>query len=175
MVRDTHGNATAAIRQAVSPYILFKNDTDRNFPGVTGKTYSISAAVISGFANVEHKLKKVTSKIAAGTVTADVRVTVHGLAGGFDYKLDEGKPPAPVAGKATFTVGRVDIGVTVNMVKPAECKTEATVVAPVVKYTGGKLSADGEKTLTAAFVDNVKSQLNGSVCKTFGQAFKPGK
>lgn len=178
VVKDTHNNVTAAIRQAVKPYLVFKNDTDQYFPGTTGKLtgagaagYSISNTVVSGFGNAEQRVKKVVAKMAANAVTVDLRMSVHGLDGRFDYKVDESKP---VAGKATFAVGRIDVGVSFNALKPAECKCEVTVNQPTVKY-GAKLAADGEKALTAAFADNVKSQLSANVCKAFGLMTKPGK
>ncbi|CAH1738199.1 uncharacterized protein LOC114132391 [Aphis gossypii] len=177
VVRDTHNNITVAIRQVIKPYIIFKNDTDPNFPGTNGKLpsgsvgYTISNTVISGFANAEHKLKKITTKMATNIVTADLRITIHSLDGKFDFKLEESKP---TIGKATFAVSRIDVNVSFNMLKPVECKAEVVVNQPNVKY-GTKLSADIEKTLTNAFIDNVKIQLNTNICKALGQMIKPGK
>lgn len=179
VVRDTHNNITAAIRQVIKPYVILKNDTDPNLPGTSGKLpggptavgYSISNTVMSGFGNAEYKLKKVTAKMAANTVTADTRATVHSLDGKFDFKLEESKP---TVGKATFTVGRIDVNVSFNMLKPAECKAELAVIQPTVKY-GTKLSADVEKTLTNAFVENIKVQSTANICKAMGQSIKPGK
>ncbi|VVC24795.1 Hypothetical protein CINCED_3A007355 [Cinara cedri] len=177
IVKDTHNNITVAIRQAVKPYIIFKNDTDPNFPGVTGKLivggvgYSITNTVISGLSNIEQKLKKIAVKMATNTAMADLRMTVHKLDGKFDFKLEESKP---VVGKGTFAITRIDVNVSFNMLKPAECKAETAVNQPVVKY-GTKISADSEKTLTNAFVENVKSQLNTIVCKTLSQMIKSVK
>ncbi|CAI6361853.1 unnamed protein product [Macrosiphum euphorbiae] len=177
VVRDTHNNITVAIRQVIKPYIIFKNDTDQNFPGTNGKLpsgsvgYSISNSVISGFVNSVHKLKKVTTKMATNTVTADVLTTIHNLDGKFDFKLQESKP---TVGQATFTISRIDINISCNILKPVERKTEVVVNQPNVKY-GAKLSADIEKTLTNAFIDNVKIQLNTNICKALGQMIKSGK
>ncbi|KAF0720917.1 Uncharacterized protein FWK35_00037302, partial [Aphis craccivora] len=101
---------TMAIRQVIKPYIIFKNDNDPNFPGTNGKLpsgsvgYTISNTVISGFANAEHKLKKITTKMSTNIVTADLRITIHSLDGKFDFKLEESKP---TIGKATFAVSRI--------------------------------------------------------------------
>lgn len=177
IVRDTHNNITIAIRQAVRPYIIFKNDTDPNFAGVNGKLpngnigYSISNTIISGFANMEQKLKKITAKMSTNTITNDLHMTIHNLNGRFDFKLEESKP---TIGKATFSINRININTSFNMLKPIECKAEVTVNQPNVKY-GSKLSADNEKTLTNAFIDNVKNQLSANICKSFSQMIKPGK
>lgn len=174
IVKDTHNNITVVIRQAVKPYIVFKNDTDPNFPGASGKLptsnvgYSVSNTAVSGLSNIEQKLKKIAVKMATNTATVDSRMTVHKLDGKFDFKLDESKP---VVGKATFAIARVDVNVSFNMLKPVECKAETTVNQPVVKY-GTKISADSEKSLTNAFVENVKNQLNANVCKALGQSIK---
>ncbi|XP_022176523.1 uncharacterized protein LOC111037955 [Myzus persicae] len=177
VVRDTHNNITVAIRQVIKPYVMIKNDTEKNFPGTNGKLpsgsvgYSISNTVISGLANAEHKLKKVTTKMATNTVTADVRTTIHNLDGKFDFKLEESKP---TVGKATFIISRIDVNLSFNMLKPVECKAEIVVNQPNVKY-GTKLSADIEKSLTNAFIDNVKIQLSTNTCKALGQVAKAGK
>jgi len=177
VVRDTHNNITVAIRQVIKPYVMIKNDTEKNFPGTNGKFptgslgYSISNTVISGLANAEHKLKKVTTKMATNTVTADVRTTIHNLDGKFDFKLEESKP---TVSKATFTISRIDVNLSFNMLKPAECKAEIVVNQPNFKY-GTKLSADIEKSLTNAFIDNVKIQLSTNTCKTLSLVAKPGK
>lgn len=176
VVKDTHNNVTVAIRQTAKPYIFFKNHTDPNFQGTSGKLpggssagYSISNIVISGLDNMEQKLKKITAKMVTNTLTTDLRMTVHSLYGMFDFKIEESKP---IVGKATLTVGRVDVNVSFNMLKPAECKSEVVVNQPVVKYNVKLSSADNEKVLTAAFVDNVKNYMN-TVCKAFGLMFKP--
>lgn len=109
--------------------------------------------------------------MATNIVTADLRITIHSLDGKFDFKLEESKP---TIGKATFAVSRIDVNVSFNMLKPVECKAEVVVNQPNVKY-GTKLSADIEKTLTNAFIDNVKIQLNTNICKALGQMIKPGK
>lgn len=178
LVKDTHNNITVAIRRAVKSYIIFKNDTDQSFPGVNGKLpggnvgYSISNTIISGFANVEQKLKKITAKMITNTLSTDLRITIHMLDGKFDFKLEESKP---TVGKATFTVSRIDINVSFNMLKPVECKSDVTVNQPNVKY-GSKISADSEKTLTNVFIDNVKNHLSTTIiCKALGQMLKPGK
>lgn len=178
MVKDTHNNITVAIRQAVKPYIIFKSDTESNFPStVAGKLstggvgFSISNAAISGFTNLEQKVKKVTAKIASNTVTVDLRMTIHSLNGKFDFKIEESKP---TIGKATLTIIRIDANVSFNLLKPTECKSEIVVNQPVFKY-GTKLSTDVEKTLSNAFVDNVKNQLSTFICKAFGQAIKSSK
>lgn len=156
---------------------MIKNDTDQNFPGTNGKLpsssvgYSISNTVISGLANSENKIKKVTAKMVTNTVTIDLRTATHSLDGKFDFKLEESKP---TVGKATFTISRIDVSISFNILKPVECKSEVVVNQPNVKY-GTKLSADIEKTLTNAFIDNVKIQLSTNVCKAIGQMIKPGK
>jgi len=177
VVRDTRNNVTAAIRHVIRPYILFKNDTDKNFPGSNGKLpinnigYSISNKVISGLINAEHKLRKVTSKIANNTVTADVRTTFHKLDGKYDFKLDESKP---IVGKATFTINRLDISISYNMLKPVDCTAEVVVNQPNIKYDT-KLSPDIEKSFTNAFVDNIKYQFSTIICKGISQIVKPRK
>jgi len=156
---------------------MIKNDTDQNFPGTNGKLpsssvgYSISNTVISGLANSENKIKKVTAKMATNTVTIDLRTTTHSLDGKFDFKLEESKP---IVGKATFTISRIDVSISFNILKPVECKSEVAVNQPNVKY-GTKLSADIEKTLTNSFIDNVKNQLSTNICKAIGQMIKSGK
>jgi len=177
IIRDTHNNITIAIRQAIKPYIIFKNDTDPNFASMNGKLpngnigYNISNTVISGFANMEQKLKKVTAKMTTNIMTIDLRMTIHNLIGKFDFKLEENKP---TIGKATFSFSRIDINVSFNMLKPIECKAEVTVNQPNIKY-GSKLSPDNEKTITNVFIDIVKNQLSSNICKSFSQAIKPGK
>lgn len=177
MVKDTHSNITVAIRRAVKSYVIFKNDTDSSFPNINGKLpggnvgYIISNTIISGFVNMEQKLKKITAKMAVNTMSTDVRITIHMLDGKFDFKLEESKP---IVGKATFTVNRIDVNVSFNMLKPVECKSDVTVNQQNVKY-GSKISPDSEKTLTNAFVDNVKNYLSTTICKGLGQMLKPGK
>lgn len=177
IVKDTHNNITAAIRQTVKPYIIFKSDTDGSFAAVNGKLpagsvgYTLSNIILNGFTNLEQKLKKTTAKKATNSVTADLRMSVHNLEGRFDYKIDEAKP---VTGKATVTVGRIDVNVSFNMLKPAECKADVSVNLPNVKYAT-KISADSEKALTNSYVDGVKSHLSAHVCKAIGQMFKPWK
>lgn len=174
ILRDTHKNITSAIRQSVSKYVLFQNDTVLNFPAVNGKLptgttgYGFSNTVISGLSNTEIKLKKVTAKIAANTLTADLRLTIHSLNGKSDFKLEESKP---TIGKITFTVGRIDATISFNMLKTTECKSEVTINQPIIKYDV-KLSADNEKALTKAFFDNITAQLNTKLCKVFGQTSK---
>lgn len=166
-----------AIRQAIKPYIIFKNDTDLTFPGVITKpnakgteVYNIINPVISGFANTEQKLKKVTAKMAANTITVDLRITIHNLDGKFDYKPEESKPSPTVIkpSKATFTIAQIDVNVSFNLLKPVECKTEIIVNKPNVKF-GTKLSEEIEKTLTNSFFESVKSQLNANICKSLSQ------
>lgn len=170
ILKDTHKNITSAIRQSVSKYVIFQNDTVQNFPAVNGKLptgttgYGFSNIVISGLSNTEIKLKKVTAKIAANTLTADFRWTIHSLNGKTDFKLEESKP---TVGKATFTVGRIDINVSLNLLKATECKSEVIINQPIVKYDA-KLSADNEKALTKAFFDNITVQLNAKICKKVG-------
>lgn len=178
IVKDTHNNITVAIRQAVKPYIIFKNDTDPNFLGANGKLpvvgnvgYSISNTIISGLSNMQQKLKKIDVKMATNTAMIDLRMTIHKLDGKFDFKLEESKP---VVGKATFAITRIDINVSFNMLKPVECKAEITLYQPIVKYNS-KISVDIEKTLTNAFVENVKNQLNTNICKALGQIIKSVK
>lgn len=175
LVKDTHNNITAAIRQTVKPYIIFKSDTDGSFTAVNGKLpagsigYTLSNMILNGFTNLEQKLKKVTAKKATNSVTADLRMSIHNLEGRFDYKIDEAKP---VTGKATVTVGRIDVNVSFNMLKATECKADVSVNQPIAKYPT-KISADSEKALTNAFADGVKSHLNANVCKAIGQMIKP--
>lgn len=172
IVRDTHNNITVAIRQAVKPFIILKNDTDLTIPGVNvtkqnGKVievYNILNPVISGFANTEQKVKKVTTKMATNTVTVDLRMTIHNLDGKFDYKLEESKPTATKPSKATFTITRIDVNISFNLLKSVECKTEIIVNKPSVKF-GSKLSEEIEKALSNAFIETVKSQLNTNICK----------
>jgi hypothetical protein len=177
VVRDTRNNITVAIRQVIKPFVLIKNDTNQNFPGTNGKLpsgnvgYTISNTVISGFANTVHKMKKVTAKMAANTVIVDGRTTMHNLDGKFDFKLEESKP---TIGKATFTVSRIDVNISFNVLKLVECKSEIVVNQPNVKY-GTKLSADIEKALTNAFFDNVKIQMNTIFCKGLDKIIKLGK
>lgn len=175
IARDSHNNITVAVRHASKPYIIFKNDTDLNFSGASGKVsnvgYTISNTAISGFANTEQKVKKVTVKMTTNTVTVDLRITIHNLDGKFDFKIEESKP---ITGKATLTIGRIDGSVSYNLLKPTECKADVVLNQPNFKY-GTKISADIEKTLSNAFVDNVKNQLNTVICKTYGQAIKSGK
>lgn len=109
--------------------------------------------------------------MSTNTVTTDLRMTIHNLDGKFEFKLEESKP---TIGKATFSINRIDINVSFNMLKPIECKTEVTINQPNVKY-GTKLSTDHEKTLSNVFVDNIKNQLNINICKSFGLMFKTGK
>lgn len=178
IVRDTHNNITVAIRQAVKPYIILKNDTDLTFPGVNItkqyakgiEVYNITNPVISGFANTEQKLKKVTTKMATNTVTVDLRMTIHNLDGKFDYKPDESKPSQTQTKpfKATFTINRIGVNVSFNLLKPVECKTDIVVNKPNVKF-GSKLSEEIEKSLTNSFFENVKSQLNTNICKSLSQ------
>lgn len=179
IVKDTHNNISVAIRQAIKPYIILKNDTDLTFPGVnitkqSGKgieIYNITNPVISGFANTEQKLKKVTTKMATNTVTVDLRMTIHNLDGKFDYKPEAIKPTPTVTKPytATFTITRIDINVSFNLLKPVECKTEIVVNKPSIKF-GSKLSEEIEKTLTTSFFETVKNQLNTNICKSLSQA-----
>lgn len=120
---------------------------------------------------MEQKLKKVTTKMSTITVTTDLRMTIHNLDGKFDFKLEESKP---TIGKATFSINRIDVNVSFNMLKPIECKTDVMINQPNVKY-GIKLLADQEKTLSNVFVDNIKNLLNINICKSFSLMFKPGK
>jgi hypothetical protein len=174
ILKDTHKNITSAIRQSVSKYVIFQNDTVFNFPGVNGKLptgttgYSFSNTIISGLSNTEIKLKKITAKIAVNTLTTDLRVTIHSLNGKTDFKLEESKP---TIGKATFTVGRIDANISFNMLKTTECKSEVTINQSNMKYDA-KLTGDNEKVLTKAFFDNITAQLNTKICKTFGQTTK---
>lgn len=177
VLKDTHNNITVAIRRAIKSYVIFKNDTDLSFPGVNGKLsggnvgYSISNMVVSGFANMEQKLKKITAKMTTNTLTADLRMTIHNLDGKFDFKLEESKP---TVGKAIFTVNRIDISISFNVLKPVECKSDVIVNQSNFKYSS-KLSADVEKTLNNAFVENAKNQLSTTICKALAQMIKTVK
>lgn len=174
ILKDTHKNITSAIRQSVSKYVIFQNDTIFNFPSVNGKLptsntgYGYSNTIISGLSNTEIKLKKITAKITVNSLTADLRLTIHSLNGKTDFKLEESKP---TIGKATFTVGRIDANISFNMLKTTECKSEVTINQPNMKHDA-KLSVDIEKALTKAFFDNITAQLNTKICKAFGQTSK---
>ncbi|XP_050434377.1 uncharacterized protein LOC126841773 isoform X2 [Adelges cooleyi] len=178
VARDTRNNITVAIRQAVKPYITFKNDTSSDIPGFGGKlpsgaAYTVSNTVAAGFANAEHKVKKVTVKMATNTATVEVRTTVHGLNGKFDVKLEETKPS--YTGAATFTVSRVDINTAFNVLKPTECKIDFVANQIAVKSAASKLSADAEKFVANAFGENIKNHLSTLFCKTISQAIKVTK
>jgi hypothetical protein len=173
IVKDTHNNITVAIQQAINPYIVFKNDTNPNFPGTAGKLpgnnvgYNISNTVISGFKNIKLWMIKVNAIMAKNVINVYMGMALHKLNGKFDVNIAETKP---VIDKTTFTIDRIDGVLYYNMLNPTECKFEITVNDIKVKYET-KLSADVQKMLTNVFADNIKNQMD-VVCKMLKKEIK---
>lgn len=179
-----HANITIAVRQAIKPYIIFKNGSDPHFRGFgvgspTGAQYRVDGMFVNGLNQTNLRVRNVTveresNRIDAAAVTAVTEFVIHRLSGVFDLREEDG---ARKTGKARFAIGRIDLMTVRNMLNGDECTTNTTVHNAVVAIDPAmNLTSEMNLVVADELARNLTmNKFNVALCKAFAKLSNPGK
>lgn len=152
-MQATHKNVTSAIRAAVQPYVIYRNQSDPHFPGATGRlddgrSFVVDGPFTSGLDHVAQKVRAAWTEPNADAVYVAVENTLHDLSGTFDLRVlqqpgttgtgghDDNSSaandtatvegPVAMATVVDFAVDRVRLSVTYDALRP-NCYCTAVV------------------------------------------------
>lgn len=178
IAKTVHNNITIAVRQAIKPYIIFKNVSDPHFKGFsdsfpTGVQYRVDGIFTDGLNQTFLNVKDVFVDMATKNVSAETEFVLHKLSGDFTVLLDENKPSSRSA-KAQFTIGRIDIISVGNMLDGADCFSRTSVVDTVVdisKELG--LAPEFNEIVAKKYAETLTNKFNTQVCLALSKMLDP--
>lgn len=178
-----HPNITIAVRQAIKPYVIFKNGSDPHFRGFdvgspSGAQYRIDGMFVNGLNQTHLRVKNVTvdrdgnRMDGGGALTAVTEFVMHRLSGVFDVREQDG---AQKTGKAQFTIGRIDLLTVRNMLNGDECTTNTTVHNTVVAIDPAmNLTSDMNLIVADELARNITlHKFSTSICKALDLKYHP--
>jgi len=92
VLETTRQNVTSAIREAVQPYVQYRNRSDPHFPASAGRLdngrfFAVSDPFVDGLDTALQKVNSVWSKPNTGVLMVDVEHTLHNLNGTFNLHV----------------------------------------------------------------------------------------
>lgn len=171
-------NITIAVRQGIRPYVIFRNVTNthfRNFSGEfpTGVQFAGTELALHGLDHTYTTVKSIKVVMATKTVLSNTEFVLHQVYGDYTLTIDEGKPSARSA-KCHYTIERITMLSTINMLNSAECKTHTsiyntkTVINPVLGLASS-FNEIVEKQLTDLYVE----KFNINICSYLAMVLNP--
>lgn len=173
-----HNNITVAIKQAIGPYIIFKNASDVTPGGFTsnlpsGEQCKADDVFVTGFNQTNFRVKNVFADVQENNrnVTAVIEFTVHKLSGDFTLQIDEGGTPYP--GQSRFNVDRINVMATINVLNGAECTANTTVHGVKVDvYTESSSASNMNQFVAKKFANNIVNKYDKTICSVFAGMLK---
>lgn len=167
IAKAMHNNITVAVRQAIKPYIIFKNVSDPLFKDFTGSLssgvqFKVSDISTNGLNQTHLRLKNVLVDMGNKNVTAVIEFVLHKLNGNFLLNIDESKP---YSGQAKYNIDRINVFASSNMLKGEECTANTTVHNTRVE-TNPDLSMASEvnEIVAKEFSNNIVNRFNSVIC-----------
>lgn len=172
-----YNNITVAIRQAIGPYVIFKNASDATFKGFTanlpsGEQCKVGEIFATGFNQSHFRVKDVFVEMLDNkNVTLVTEFAMHKLSGNFTLHIDEGDKS--YSGQSQFNIDRINVITTVNVLNSTECAANTTVHGIEVEiHPELKSTSEVNQFITKKFTNNLVNTFNNTICSAFAGMLK---
>jgi len=169
-------NISIAVRQAIRPYIMFKNVSDPHFRGFTASTPSgmqliVDDIFIYGLNQTNQRVKNMVADMANKKLTSTTELVVHNLRGTIRVQLT--KDSKQYTDYVMFDIENINIVPTSNMFNRDECITNTTIRSiKVLVPKDFNLPKDEDIEVNRVLVDEfnkaLKNEFNNAVCAALG-------
>jgi len=173
-------NVSSAVRTAVRPYVIYKNQSDPHFPGVAGqlvdgRRFAVSDPFADG---LDHAVQKVTAvqltssdNGTSAIVYADY--ALHNVSGTFRLRVDDAE-----FGTVYFAVERFGLSVEYDALRPnCFCSIDVQAYGPTAVGPGDNRPDTGAmyRQVAKAFADSVGHHLSVGTCSAIVKMNKFGR
>lgn len=170
-------NISIAIRQAIRPYIMFKNVSDPHFKGFFANTSSgiqliVDDVFTNGLNQTNQRVKNMVADMANKKLTSTTELVMHNLSGTFRMQLT--KDSKQFTGYVIFEIENINLVSISNMFNRDECTTNTTIknTKVMVDPVEFNLSKDEEievnHVLIDEFIKTLEKKFNNTVCVALG-------
>lgn len=177
VAKSMHNNITVAIRQAIGPYVIFKNASDATFKGFTanlpsGAQFRVDEIFTTGFNQTNFRVKNVLVGVHVNkNVTLVTEFAMHKLSGDFTLQIDEGGKPH--TGQSQFNIDRINVISAINVLNGAECTANATVHGVQVEiHSESTSTSEVNQFITKNFANNLVNTFNSTICSALAGMLK---
>jgi len=172
VVKSMQPNISIAIRQAVRPYIIFKNVSDPNFKGFNVSTplgiqLKVDEVFTNGLNQTHQRVKNMTVDMANKKLISKTELVMHYLSGTFRVQLTTTNNKE-YEDKAYFEIENINIRPVSNMFNRDDCHANTTITNTkvVVNPENLNLSKDEEIEINRALVEEYNNTLKKKFDKT---------
>ncbi|KAF0705548.1 Uncharacterized protein FWK35_00037147 [Aphis craccivora] len=177
IVKSMQPNISIAVREAVKPYIIFKNVSNPHFKGFTASTPSNLQIVVGDpdvFANGLNqtllRVRNMTVDMAKKKLLSSTELAMHNLSGTFRLKLTNGTKE--YTGYADFEIENINVAPVSNMFDRNDCtsptiikNTKVTIDDPASFNLNTKEDElEVIKALEDGFSDTTKKKFEKAIC-----------
>ncbi|XP_022176565.1 uncharacterized protein LOC111037974 [Myzus persicae] len=177
VAKSMQPNISIAVRQAIRPYIMFKNVSDPHFKGFTASTASGIQLVVddvftNGLNQTNQRVKNMVADMANKKLISTTELVMHYLSGTFRMQLT--RDSKQYTGYVMFEIENINVVPTINMFNRDECTANTNIKNVRVKVDPAEfnLSKDDEVEVNSVVVDEfiktLKKKFNNTVCIALG-------
>lgn len=166
-------NISIAVRQAVRPYIMFKNVSDPHFKGFTASTPSnlqleVDDVFTNGLNQTLQRVRNMTVDMANKKLMSSTEFVMHNLSGTFRVKLTNGTKE--YTDYADFEIENINVAPVSNMFNRDDCTASTTVkntkvtIDPASFNLYKKEEIEVTQVLENEFSNTLKNKFDKTVC-----------
>jgi len=166
-------NISIAVRQAVRPYIMFKNVSDPHFKGFTASTPSnlkleVDDVFTNGLNQTLQRVKNMTVDMANKKLISSTELVMHNLSGIFRVKLTNGTKE--YTDYANFEIENINVAPVSNMFNRDDCtastivKNTKVTIDPASFYLHKNEEIEVTQVLENEFSNTLKNKFDKTVC-----------